>query len=174
MKPSAQRRGKGFFSKRDFNLLLKLACQWEVEANRCAEARAYYGACILAAASIEATLLATCDLLPAEARKAAATLNMKLRGSIAHLGLAEPLNIATTAGWLAADKRDSSEPDILVVTDLVRSLRNLAHPGKLLREVRRVPLPRSAFRVAWYTIDAVREQLAGKLGIKLPSNRAPD
>ena len=70
----APHRGNGFFSKRNFNQLLKLARHWEVEADRCAKARAYYGACILAADSIGALLLATCDLLPDEVREAASKL----------------------------------------------------------------------------------------------------
>jgi hypothetical protein len=167
-KQTGRRRGNAFFSKRDFNLLLKLARHWEIEADRCAKSRAYYGACILAAASIEAMLLATCDLLPDEVREAAPKLNLRLRGSIGHLGLAELIKIATTAGWLAPDLQDSSKPDIQAITDLVRRLRNLSHPGRHLRELRQVPLPRSAFRVAWYAIDAVRERLANKLGIELP------
>src|SRR4051812_27163567 len=105
-KRSPRRKEKGFFNRRDFNLLLKLSRQWETGADRCAKVRAYYGACILAAASIEAMLLATCDLLPDEVRAAAAKTNIKLRGSIEHLGFAELLKIATTAGWL--DPQDAS------------------------------------------------------------------
>jgi hypothetical protein len=167
-KPTARPKRRGFFSKRDFGLLLKLANHWEVEALRCAETRAFYAACILAGASIEAMLLATCDLLPDEVIEAASKL--KIRAPIERWGLAELLKVAKAAGWLGTNRKDFSAPDILEVTDLVRRLRNLLHPGNHLSELKQVPLRRSAFRVAWYTIDAVRERLANKLGIELPPN----
>jgi hypothetical protein len=167
-KPQAQdSKQKGYFTKAEFDLLLKLAVHGELEAARCAKVRAYYGACILAAASIEA-MLATCDLLPDEVRGASAKLKLKLRGSIDQLGLAALLKIATTAGWLPAEQQDSSKPDIQAVTDIVRRLRNLSHPGKHLHELKRVPLPRKSYRIARYTVDAVRDHLANKLGIELP------
>lgn len=159
---------KGFFSKRDHTLLLKLAVHWEREAHTCGQARAYYAACVLCAASIEATILATCDLLPEETRRAARSAKVSLTRGIGRLGLADLLKIAWTAGWLYGDLETPMSHNLQTLTDIVPRLRNLVHPGNHLREFRTTPLSRSAFRVSWYAIDAVRERLAQKLGIELP------
>ena len=154
-----------FFSEDHYHLLVDLAREWEVEAQKCAEAGAFYGGGILAAASIEAMLLAMCELLPHEVRDAA--WKLEIRGSIQRWGLYDLLRIATAAGWLGTYAEDGSKPDIGMITDIVRRLRDLAHPARHLRELSG-PLPPSAFEVAWYAIDAVRERLAGKLGMRLP------
>jgi len=157
---------RGFLPPSEFDRLLELARLWETEAETCAEVKAYYGACILAAAAIEAMLLATCDLLPEETRKAKASLGLKF--PVRRMGLGQLLQIAAKAGWLVGNDRDDSKPDILMLTKLVRRLRDLSHPGRHLRELEQAQLPSGAFDVAWHTIDAVREQIARKFKFDLP------
>jgi len=86
------------------------------------------------------------------------------------MGLGELLSIARVAGWVVGSEAEDSKPDVLMLTDLVRRLRDPSHPGRHLRELEDAQLPIGAFDVAWYTIDAVREQIACKMGFELPPN----
>jgi hypothetical protein len=160
---------KGSLSKEQFRLLRKIHVRYYREAEKCASARAYYAACIMIGGAFEAMLLQICDLFADEVVEVLEKLprNLKPKGSIDNWRLDGLIRVAVVAGWLPP-RREFDEPGIGELADLIRRLRNLAHPGVHLREMSEVPLRAIHYRVAYEIVNSAREWLWNKFAPGLP------
>jgi len=99
----------------------------EMEAETCAEAGAYYGACVLYGAALEGMLLRMCDLFPKDVEAGMALLPKKKRpnGELVTWLLAPLIGVARAGKWLPEKRVDGSD-----WVDSLKDLRNSIHPGK--------------------------------------------
>jgi hypothetical protein len=175
-KSSSRDPKRGSLSKEKYNLLRKISIRYHNEAEKCASVRAYYAACVMIGAALEAMLLQMCDLFEDEVAQAVLKLPRKPKGSIEHWGLDDLIEIAVAVGWLPTRRGlDLAEPGIGELAHLIRRLRNLSHPGVHLREVDEVPLRAASYRVAYALYDSVRDWLWIKFaqGAPMEPNRSP-
>src|SRR6202158_3393035 len=132
---------RGSLSNEKYNLLRKIILRYHSEAEKCASVRAYYAACVMIGAALEAMLLQMCDLFEDEVGQAVLKLPRRPKGTIENWGLDDLIKIAVALGWLPARRGlDVAEPGIGELAHLIRRLRNLSHPGVHLREMDEVPL----------------------------------
>lgn len=167
---------RGSLSDEKFRLLSKIAVRYEREAEKCASVRAYYAACIMIGAALEAILLQMCDVFEDEVAQAVSRLARKPTGSIEHLGLNDLIKIAVAVGWLPPSRGPNlGEPGIGELAHILRRLRNLAHPGRHLRELDEVPLRAASYRVAYAIFDSARDWLWMKIaeGAPMEPNKSP-
>ena len=116
-----------------------------LEAERCANVGAHLASCIMLAATIEGQLVICVSSFPEEAERALKRLqesNQINRGlklsSILEWDLRQLLKVAGEAQWLPPKVKRFPFPvadtsDVLSA-DHIRELRNLVHPGRLVRE----------------------------------------
>ena len=177
LKKSSPRDPKrGFLSNEKFILLRKIVVRYHSEAEKCASVRAYYAACVMIGAALEAMLLQMCDLFEDEVDQAVLKLPRKPKGSIEHWSLGDLIEIAVAAEWLPTRWGPNlAEPGIGEKANLIRRLRNLAHPGVHLREVDEVPITAAYYRVAYALYDSARDWLWMKLaeGAPMEPSRSP-
>jgi hypothetical protein len=116
-----------------------------LEAERCANVGAHLASCIMLAATIEGQLVICVSSFPEEAKRALKRLqerNQINRGlklsSILEWDLRQLLKVAREAQWLPPKVKRSPFP-VADTSDAlsahrIRDLRNLVHPGRLIRE----------------------------------------
>ena len=125
--------------------------------------------------AFEAMLLQICDLFADEVAEALQKLprNLQPKGSIDHWRLDGLVRVAVAAGWLPRGEFDES--GIGARADLIRQLRNLAHPGVHLREIGGIRLRSVHYRVAYELFNSAREWLWIRFAPGLPKepNRSP-
>lgn len=163
-------------SSEEFSLLRKIAIRYEREALKCKSVRAYYAACIMLGAALEAILIQMCDLFQDEVKEAIARLEKKPKGRFDRWGLDDLIKVAVEAGWLPPKRGSKSdEPGVGELIHLVRRLRDLSHPGRHLRELDEAPIRADAFRASYGVYDAARDWLWMKLKhpARLEPNRSP-
>ncbi|HXM26653.1 MAG TPA: hypothetical protein VN957_11585 [Chthoniobacterales bacterium] len=112
---------------------------YESEADTCYNAGAYLANCVMLAATIEGYLVILTSVFPEEAQQAlqqlqkAKQIGTRLRlSSVLRWHLGELLQVAKQANWLPSfDPDDASNP---LSTDRIQELRNLIHPGRLVKD----------------------------------------
>jgi hypothetical protein len=125
--------------------LLAAIGSYGIEAEVCYNAGAYLASCVMLAATIEGYLVILTSALPKEAQRALQQLQkthqidkrLKLK-SLLDWDLGQLLKIANQANWLPSeiaahpllDPDDVSNP---LSPDRIRELRNLIHPGRLVK-----------------------------------------
>jgi len=123
----------GLSSER-FNRGLKLLELYESEARRCARASAYYAACAMLGAALEASLLLTCSLDADEVTAALPTMTKKpQKSSMDRWTLDELIAVSTHMGWLPTRRNPKGRKRIGDVVGFVQEMRNLLHAGRHLR-----------------------------------------
>jgi hypothetical protein len=116
-----------------------------LEAERCANVGAHLASCIMLAATVEGQLEICVCSFPEEAERALKRLqettqiNRQLKlNSVLEWDLGQLLKIAREAQWLPSHiKRfpfPSADTSDVLSPDRIRELRNLVHPGRLVRE----------------------------------------
>lgn len=163
-------------SSEEFSLLSKIAIRYEREALKCASIRAYYAACIMLGAALEAILIQMCDLFKGETKEAISRLEKKPKGHPVRWGLDDLIKVAVEAGWLPRKRgSNSDEPGAGELIHLVRRLRDLSHPGRHLRELEEAPIRANAFRASYGVYDDARDWFWMKLEHRnrLEANRSP-
>jgi hypothetical protein len=111
--------------------LLAHAHELRREAKRCADSDAYFAACVMLGAALEANLLAT--VLVCEARLRAAGVWPKGKGNPMRWGLGQLMELATDADWLGVFDVDGWEGEN--AGDALHYLRNGVHPGRFVRQI---------------------------------------
>jgi hypothetical protein len=111
--------------------------RYKREGEMAGEAGAYYAACAMLGAAIEASLLALCYQYPIESENARLRLNRQFRPEAEpeRWSLLDLVVIAVVAGWIPALRTDSwelSTGEWVRRIDQLRQFRNLLHPGKHL------------------------------------------
>ena len=116
--------------------LHRLSTFYWKQALRCEKAKAYLAGCVMLGSSLETLLILMVNCHPEEA---AATGQLpKKKGKEKHLldwNLAELLKVAKAADWLPsrltlADRWDHKKAQVGDYAEVVRMVRNLAHPAR--------------------------------------------
>jgi predicted DNA-binding protein (MmcQ/YjbR family) len=116
------------------NTLDGIRKQFLKESEICAQSEAYYAACVMLGATLEATMLALCYKNKEDAVSTANKLPSKIRprpgSEPAQWTFAQLVHVAHAAGWLPNPQIDDYELHTKELIDLARQLRNSIHPGK--------------------------------------------
>jgi hypothetical protein len=116
-----------------------------LEAERCANVGAHLASCTMLAATVEGQLVICVCSFPEEAERALKRLqetnqiNRELKlNSVLEWDLRQLLKIAREAQWLPSQIKRFPFPSVdtsdVLSPDRIRELRNLVHPGRLVRE----------------------------------------
>jgi hypothetical protein len=121
--------------------LRRLLGVYKRETEHCRKAKSYLAGCVISGAELETALLMMVNAFPDEA---IATGKVPHRNKavkpLLEWNLAELLRVAKAAGWLPAALEYGSEDwnekkaEIGDYAELVRELRNLAHPARYLED----------------------------------------
>jgi hypothetical protein len=135
--------------------VVNLATELEADAVRCADARAYYAACLIGACALEAMLLA--NVLAFEPEMQTAGTWPKSKRPPESWSLAELLRFHRDLGWLSTD--ESVPFDLGQGIEIVNWIRNVvAHPGKLIREAHEFEVDEKAAQAIYATLQALFEE----------------
>jgi hypothetical protein len=139
-----------------FKRVVELAGSYHEEAARCADAGAFYAACIMIGCALEAALLATAAIFENDLRQQDRWPTGK---PLEKWDLSELTALARREGWLPAlgsgEPRDLNESEVGDAVEFVRWLRNLAaHPGRHIRDAAQVHLGEVAYRNAYGVVAA--------------------
>ena len=153
--------------------LLVAIGSYGMEAEVCYNAGAYLASCVMLAATIEGYLVILTSALPKEAQEALGQLqktnqiNKQLRlSSLLNWDLGELLKVAKQANWLPSeiaghppllDPGDVSNP---LSPDRIRELRNLIHPGRLVKTRGGITITKQELDILHETYIAVFLHLA--------------
>ena len=152
--------------------LLAAIGSYGAEAEVCYNAGAYLASCVMLAATIEGYLVILTRALPKEAQEALQRLqktrqiNRKLKlSSLLDWDLGQLLKVANQANWLPSeiaahpllDPDDVSNP---LSPDRIRGLRNLIHPGRLVKTRGGITITKQELDTLHETYIAVYEHLA--------------
>jgi hypothetical protein len=121
--------------------LRRLLRFYQRETGRCRNAKAYLAGCVMAGAELETALLLMVAAYPKEA---AATNKLprqkKTTKPLLEWHLGELLRVAKAAGWLPAaldhakDEWNGKKAKIGDYAEVVRDIRNLAHPARYMED----------------------------------------
>jgi hypothetical protein len=135
------------------------------QAELCHENRAYLAACIIVGSWFETYLLIALARHPKEtlATKKAIFLQTK-KTPFREWSLYNLMDVALEAGWLpvALSTGDTIDKDVplAALVHAVRRVRNLVHPMKYLKEMRKEPIVTEAYyRVTWKICFAAYESM---------------
>jgi hypothetical protein len=140
-----------------------------MEADACYNAEAYLASCILLGAAIEGYLVILTSVFPEEAKRALQQLQkakqidkkLKLSSVMEKWDLGQLLMVAKQANWLPSfDPGDASNP---LSTDRIRELRNLIHPGRLVKDRGGRTITKEELDSLHATCDAVYLHLAERM-----------
>lgn len=115
------------------NALVKLIGLYEGEAKKCANAKAYYAACVMLGSSSEALLLLKCHQEPTELAEARAKLPVSNRfdkRGPQYWNLNQLIEIAKVAGWVSDVATENVVVHIANLMAQLHDTRNLVHPGR--------------------------------------------
>lgn len=176
---SPTRRTLRPFSEKKLDALFKLVGRYERESLICAEYRAYYAACVTIGAALEGALLAMCNMRVNDVEDLLASLppGNRPRGAMDRWGMDELVMVANRLGWLPARVHPKGRLHIGDLSLLVKELRNLAHPGKHIREYPAIRLRKDHYgdaRAIFDTaIDWLRHHIAKRVTKKQQLSRKP-
>jgi hypothetical protein len=134
-------------------LLDEIRKQFFKESELCAQAEAYYAACVMLGATIEAAMLALCHknkekALLVATSKLPSKIRPKTGSEPATWTFAQLVHVADAAGWLPnfqiADMGLSSKGLI----NLTRELRNSVHPGRYIDNKLRIKIAEQDYKDA--------------------------
>jgi len=139
---------------------------YETEADICYNAGAYLASCIMLAASIQGLLVLLTGSRPDEAKKAVRQVNKKLKlSSLLRWDLDELLKVAKQANWIPSELPPHPYFSLGDVSDTlsierIRELRNLVHPGRLVKERGGITITKQELDTMHATCLAIYEHLA--------------
>src|SRR5487761_23404 len=119
--------------------LRRLLCYYKREAERCKQAKAYLAGCVMAGSELETSLMLMISAYPDDVL--ATNAFPRRKDGIKPLlewSLAELIRVAEAADWLPAaleygkDDWDGKKAKIGDHAEVVRGLRNLAHPARYM------------------------------------------
>jgi hypothetical protein len=142
----------------------KMSRYYHREAERCASASAYFSACILAAAALEALLLSYCYVEDRQVRTTLAYKQKKFkakRNRFSEFNLYQLINIAAELNWIPSkeiriDKRTTTLKELL---HAVRETRNTIHPAVWAQEGGPFKVKNGRYRFVYEVFDVTREIL---------------
>src|SRR5262245_57842274 len=141
--------------------LLRLLSVYERESRACARVKAYYAACAMLGATLEAQLLVMCSLYPKDVEKTFLSMAPESRpkGRMDRWSFEQLLVIGRRAKWLPSRSHPRRPRLVGDLGDLIRELRNLVHPGKHARDYPKVRVRRAHFGDAQAIFDVANSWL---------------
>jgi hypothetical protein len=142
--------------------LAELIQVYEWEAQACAETNAYYAACAVLGAAMETRLLLQCVRNPNEVHTAVNRLPSERRPRSKRpidWNLRFLLEVCSAAGWLPPIESELGTHLTEGWGHVLRSLRNLVHPGRHLLDRPRAIIGREEFEDAQAAYALVKSQL---------------
>jgi hypothetical protein len=141
--------------------MLRLQRFYRNEASRCRKARAFLAGCVMAGAELETTLLLMVNVYPDEAAATGKAPHRKGKlKSLTEWSLAELLKVAKAAGWLPSaleygqDDWDRKRAEAGDYAEVVREMRNLAHPVRYMEDHYRQHVTKRHLEWVFDAIDA--------------------
>lgn len=156
--------------------LLKISQYYYREADQCAKSRAYFSACILAGAALEAMLLSMCYV---EARHVRGTSlykqkvrNKKFkfkRNRFLEFNLYEMINIAAELKWIPSNeiRLGRSKTTLHQLLHDVRHIRNMIHPSVWSKNGGPEKVYKRSYVAVYKVIDLTREWLLQRVELSL-------
>jgi hypothetical protein len=148
---------------RQFNALMPLVERFHREAQRAAKARAYHAACVMLGGALEGLLLAMATIQSDDVETYVAALPATRRPpkraqdwSLYHL-----LRLAAALQWLPSRKNKYSRTRPAEWLHFIRELRNLAHPGKHIRDYPQLRVRSAHWKDAEALFDLANSSLVG-------------
>ncbi|HXC91795.1 MAG TPA: hypothetical protein VNV18_16660 [Stellaceae bacterium] len=121
--------------------LRRIFSYYQRETERCRRANAYLAGCVMAGAELETALLLIIGAYPDDALATnKVPRHKKAIKPLLEWTLAELLRVAKAAGWLPSDLEygkddwDSRKAKIGDYAEVVRDIRNLAHPARYMED----------------------------------------
>jgi hypothetical protein len=144
--------------------LAKIALFYHQEAERCADARCYFTASVIAGAALEALLLSFCYVEDDRVRATSVYRQKKFktpRNRFLEFNLYQLINIATELKWIPSKEfklgsRKTSHPQLM---HRVRQMRNLVHPAAWAQAGGPQRVYKSEYASAYEVLDLTREWL---------------
>ena len=136
------------------------------EAERCEEAKAYLAACVMLGSALEALLVLMINVYDEEAD---ATGRVPTKGGksepLLAWDLAELLRVAKATNWLPTglaldDDWNSRKAKVGDYAEVVRMIRNLAHPGRYVKEHLGRRVTKKYLQRQFDVVDACRDWLS--------------
>lgn len=140
--------------------LIEVAGERHDEAERCAEAGAWIAACAMLGAALEAVLLVTASNCEFDLR----ARGLWPAGDPLGWGLGRLVRLAVDAGWFPTAQSGQSLGLAALgdAVDWVRFLRNLVHPGALVRDLPpNIAVGETAYRNAFEVLEAAFAETLG-------------
>jgi hypothetical protein len=166
--PTTPKDGVGLNLAELGSLFLAMS-NYGAEADTCYNSGAYLANCVMLAAMIEGSLIILVSTHPEETQQALQQLQKANRidkglklSTLLKWDLGQLLRVAKQANWLPSfDPDDASNP---LSTDRIRELRNLIHPGRLVKDRGGRTITRQELNILHATCHAVSLQLAERIG----------
>ena len=142
----------------------KVARFYHDEAQRCARARCYFTACVMAGAALEALLLSFCYVNDRSVRTTAVYRQKNFRtgrNRFLEFGLSQLIGVATELRWIPSKqitvgRRKTTHAQLM---HGVRQTRNLVHPGAWAREHGPKRVYKIEYESVYEVLDVTREWL---------------
>jgi hypothetical protein len=168
--------GPDTFNLGEIGSLMVAMSHYSLEADRYETAEAHLASCIMLSAAIEEQLTICMSLLSDEAeaalkrgQQAGKIKKSRKLTNLLRWDLGDLLLVADEAGWLPKRlerfpfPRPPQDGDPPLSADLVRVLRNLVHPGNLIRERNCQPVTQAELDLLHETCFSIYAYLAQKL-----------
>lgn len=150
--------------------LYRLLRFYNREADRCSEAHAFLAGCVMAGAELETALLLMVNIYPDEA--VTTDKCPRRKKSIKPLldwNLGELLRVAKAAGWLPSalvygeDEWSNRKAKVGDYAEVVREMRNLAHPARYMEDHYRKRVTRKHLGLVFETINSASSWLYARI-----------
>jgi hypothetical protein len=152
--------------------LAKMSLFYHREAERCIGERAYFAACILTAAALEAILLSMCYVEDRAVRRAAAYKQKRFkfaRNRFLEFNLYQLIGIAAELKWIPSNeiRVNGRKTTLEELLHTVRTTRNLIHPGVWAKEGGPGRMSKSTYESIYEIFDVTREWLLQRVTLGL-------
>ncbi len=142
------------------------------EAERCADNRAYFAACILTGAALEALLLSMCYIEDRAVRRTPTYKQKRFRfkrNRFSEFSLYQPINIAAELKWIPAKeiRLKGRETTLQKLLHAARDRRNTIHPYAWVKEGGPRRISKSTYESTFETVDVTREWLFQRVYLAL-------
>jgi hypothetical protein len=150
-------------TEHDHKEVLRLANFYQNEAKRCEKAKAYLAGCVMLGAALEAALTLMVDMYPEDIDLEKAPKKNKDVKPLLKWDLADLLRVAKGAGWLPTgldpekDEWNHRLAKVGEYGEVVRQIRNLAHPGRYTQYHHRKRITGKHLQLAFDTFLASRD-----------------
>jgi hypothetical protein len=135
----AKRESDFPLKENEWRELLKLAMDYQKQADACYRAEARVASCVMIVAGVEAMLIVVANLFCEDAKKFLAGKKHSKMKDLLYWDFDQLLRVAEEAKWLPAEltirpDMDCREIRPPVTTDTIRQVRNFVHPGRFVRQ----------------------------------------